>query len=725
MSPRKRERDRINYKEPDSPRLSDAVDEWAPADNEEGLSLSQALRGSQPRTKRRQSTKPLTDKLLPKRPKTDAYIDIKPHEHHPTAIVDGNQHDGQVGQTLQQMAIADMFTDSEAETGAAAEDKDICIAPSADGSNVTATMEQENEPTGGMDFMDKESADNYQRLLSRHRQAKQRAAEKAARRQSLRGQTPQPVSSEAVSPVPIKQSPIAKHVAFDSTNDLPENPLDLSDTSTRGTRRRSETRQTQIKYQISDSDGSEDEVSDVLDHRAIIGQRLRTRQAVSSVRSRFEQARRDVYRRVYESDSDATSELADPGVEIIGSHGETEQMANDPIDMPETDSEPERTKQSAVLVIRDSSDDDDFTSDPDDLPTLPLIKPTPRPPNAKMNAFLSAFEPQRQKQMKRKLQQRTTTDTVHPRGLSEPKTVQGYSDELDDDLADFIVDDDVDNEIIAHTHVSPSMAENKDRSESDDSARPTFGMDRPHGALSLMPEEFSQLDLQTSFKTYVQYLVYWICNNREKPRLSDDIARYFYLGYITVARVIDSVEQSVVASSVWLTDFRTDLYRYPEYSAIHITAVPGCEACHFRKNRTATFCVTLSGTPYKRTTLAPPQTENEIDEIEETEASTSDALCVDSGEGGVLSVPAYNVGRTCKQRSSVCHNLHHYFHHLSDDVEAALELLLEDGKSNSTNEPDDIEPGDMVAKLETRGTIDKLYDEFQSLVDSAKSEFTS
>ncbi|KAJ2172110.1 hypothetical protein GGH16_002500, partial [Coemansia sp. RSA 560] len=158
------------------------------------------------------------------------------------------------------MAIADMFTDSEAETGAAADDKDICIAPSADGSNVTATMEQENEPTGGMDFMDKESADNYQRLLSRHRQAKQRAAEKAARRQSLRGQTPQPVSSEAVSPVPIKQSPIAKHVAFDSTNDLPENPLDLSDTSTRGTRRRSETRQTQIKYQISDSDGSEDEV---------------------------------------------------------------------------------------------------------------------------------------------------------------------------------------------------------------------------------------------------------------------------------------------------------------------------------------------------------------------------------------------------------------------------------------------------------------------------------
>ncbi|KAJ2499527.1 hypothetical protein GGH96_003448 [Coemansia sp. RSA 1972] len=724
MSPKKRERLRINYKGPDSPQLSDAVDEWAPADNEEGLSLSQALRGSQPKTKRRQSTKPQTNTFVPKRPKTDAYIDIiTPHKRHSTTIVDGNQHDGQVGQTLQQMAIADMFTDSEAETGAADND-DICIEQSAGGSNASATVEQENEPTGGMDFMDKESADNYQRLLNVHRQAKQRAAEKAARRQrSVREQIPQPVSSEAVSPVPIKQSPIAKHVPLDSANDLPEDPLDFN-ASTHGARRHSETpHQPRVKHQISDSDGSDDEVSDVLDHRAIIGQRLRTRQAVSSVRSRFEQARRDVHRRVYESDSDAASELADPGVEIIDSHGENE-LANYPIDMPETDSEPERTKQSAVLVIRDSSDDDDFISDPDDPPALPLIKPTPKQPNAKMNAFLSAFEPQRQKQMKRKLQQRTGTDTVHPRGLSESRTVQGYSDELDDELADFIVDDDVDNEIIAHTHASPS-AGNKDRSESDDSARPTFGMDRPHGALSLMPEEFSQLDLRTSFKTYVQYLVYWICNNREKPRLSDDIARYFYLGYITVARVIDSVEQSVVASSVWLTDFCTDLYRYPEYSVTHITAVPGCEACHFRKNRTATFCVTLSGTPYKRTMLAPPQTENEIDEIDETEASTSDALCVDSGDGTALSVPAYNVGSTCMQRSSVCHKLHHYFHHLSDDVEAALEGLLEDGKSNVTNEPDDIEPGDMVAKLESRGTTDKLYDEFQSLVDSAKSEFTS
>ncbi|KAJ1854090.1 hypothetical protein LPJ76_004291 [Coemansia sp. RSA 638] len=628
------------------------------------------------------------------------------------------------------MAIADMFTDSEAETGAADgdDDQDVHIESSADRSNSMATVEQEIEPTGGMDFMDKESADNYQRLLNLNRQAKQRAAEKeACRRQSLREQIPQPVSSEAVSPVPIKQSPITNRALFDSTKDLPEDPLDYANASTHGTRRRSGTlHQTRIKHQISDSDGSDDEVSDALDHGAIIGQRLRTRQHVSSVRSQFEQARRDVHRRVYESDSDATSELADRGIEIIDSHGENEQPATAPIDMPETDSEPERRKQSAVLVIRDSSDEDDFISDPDNLPSVPpLIKPTPRPPNAKMNAFLSAFEPQRQKQMKRKLQKRTSTDTVHPRGLSEPKTVQGYSDELDDELADFIVDDDVDNEIIAHMQSSPLMAGKADRSESDDSARPTFGLDRPHGALSLMPEEFSQLDLRTSFKTYVQYLVYWICNNREKPRLSNEIARYFYLGYITVARVIDSVEQSVVASSVWLNDFRTDLYRYPEYSAIHITAVPGCEACHFRKNRTATFCVTLSGTPYKRTTLAPPQTENEVDDIDETETSASDALCGDSGDGNVLSVPAYNVGRTCKQRSSVCHKLHHYFYHLSDDVEAALELLLEDGKSNSAHEPYDIEPGDMVAKLESRGTTDKLYEEFQSLVDSAKSEFTS
>ncbi|KAJ2369068.1 hypothetical protein H4S01_001222 [Coemansia sp. RSA 2610] len=714
MSPRKL-RDARGAAEANS-QTSSTADEWAPRDDELGTTLSQALRGStRAASHNHRATLSAKSKAStsPRRVQTSCYVDIvqSPDKKHQRGLADKHKLGQDSGSpTKQQQAIAAMFTDSEHE---------VEIKSWADSASELPPEMGEQQPTGGMDFMDEESAANYRRLLALNQQTKQRETRQRARQQRRpsggpatrrQRQTNPPI---AIDEPPSGPSLAPKTITLDSADDLPDNPIDAAESPKRcAKRRRSEPmHQPRRRPQISDTE-TDGESSDVLNRDAIIGQRLRARPSVSAARSRIEQARRDAGRRMYASDSDSAADLAD---EIV--------------DMPETESESEK-RQGAVLVIRDSSDedDDDFISEPDDLPKRqpppPVARPMPRAAEDTLNSFLSAFEPGRQRQMKRRHQARISGASRRNPEMSEPrKEVRGYSSGLDDDLADFIVDDDVDEEVIAHAVGSPSVARNQNAgSDSGQSLGPSFGLEKPHGALSLLPEEFSQMDLQTSFKTYVQYLVHWICNDREKLAISSDIARYFYLGYITVARVIDSVELSVVASSVWLDDFRTDLYRYPEYRIAYIQATPGCQACHFRDNRTATFRVTFSGTPYKRITLMPPHGDALETSDDQDETDTDSVASVGSQPERP---PKYNVGKTCKLRSEICHQLHHYFYHLSYEVDIALQALQAEDPSNAAFNSDAAGADDLVTALEAQGTMDRLYDKFKDLVANAMSEFTS
>ncbi|KAJ2851222.1 hypothetical protein IWW36_001243 [Coemansia brasiliensis] len=641
-----------------------------------------------------------------------------------------------------------MFTDEENKSDvetSGSDRSDADLITRTDGDKLPFTNEHAYQPTGGMDFMDQESADNYRRLLEINQQTKLRLAErKQARkqRQSLLMQT-QTASDNAhaaeskASDGKLSSRSSRPHanqpVALDSELSLPDDPLNATKLTDVNTRQQPNQRSnaTRLRHQISDT--SDDEISDTLNCKAAIGQRLRTRPAKSAARSRVEEAYHSMTRRIY----DSASSSSDEDVEIIDSPSESGQKVSSrkPTNMPETDSESEQKRSDTVLLIRDSSgDDSDFISEPDDLPKpLPPQRrpPTGEPSNRKQLKLLSAFAPARQQQIKQQYFERIGSNAEAPRDPPKPKShVEGYSEELDDDLADFIVDDDASSEIIARASARPSKNySSESASDSGQLPAPTFGMEQPHGVLSLMPEEFSQLDLPTSFKTYVQYLVYWICNDRRKLRLSQEVARYFYLGYITVARAIDSIEQSVVASSAWVDSFRIDLYQYPEYAATKIGAIPGCQACHFRSNRTATFEVFLSGKPYNRKTLAPPQTgtDENNDSSDNSESSESDAVSVVSVTSADSSpnYPSYNVGRTCKLRSEICHQLHHYFYHLLNDVEAAIQPLLDDVQQSDSTDSEDIDPDNLVSLLEKQGVTDRLYNEFQEMVASAKSEFTS
>ncbi|KAJ1663365.1 hypothetical protein EV178_005082 [Coemansia sp. RSA 1646] len=519
-------------------------------------------------------------------------------------------------------------------------------------------------------------------------------------------------------------------------------------------------------YQRILANKSDSEVGDepgVLDKRRIIGHRLRSSaRPKRTLLSRYEQARLRAQHSIGNSEPE-NSDLDQDAIKDaqgIVDDGYTSRIDHfrkndrEKVDMPDTDSETERIPRKSVLVIHDSSEegDSDFISETEEF------YPAKKQPatNAKLEKFLSVFEPNRRKQMHQKLETKNglgrKSGSLNPDVAGSPqhrpaKIARGYSDELDDDLADFIVDEeenagedesgsDIANgssrHVVSIDNHKPNIEVLSDGdllsdSDPDQSER--------EAVMAQMPEQFSQFDLPTSFKTYVQYLVYWLCNGRHKPELSNKNARYFFFAYITIARVIDSVEQSLVESSAWVDSFRRDLHSYPEIHLSRIAAIEGCDACHFRKNRTATFCLGLLGKPYDREVLIPPHPgEYPTLSFDDTQDSSQDNLMVVSDdedsdfETGFLqrkhSVVEYNVGRTCKQRAETGHELHHYFYHLAYLVEISLSTLSFHGESND-GEWIHKEPEDLVEMLDGQGMVDKLFTNFKDLLSRSKSGFAS
>ncbi|KAJ1951377.1 hypothetical protein FBU59_000193 [Linderina macrospora] len=440
-----------------------------------------------------------------------------------------------------------------------------------------------------------------------------------------------------------------------------------------------------IRLLISDSDDTDGEdPSDILNSQAVLSQRLRPK---AENANRFEQAQQRMHEISYDTESD------DNGGDSIG---EFESQDRVPVDTVDSDSDVGTRRVAKALVIRDTSDEEDaFESE------VEVTSAVPPASSDKVNKFLGMFEPRRRKQMQRKQQQlssRRQALASSSRGVSfgshNEEIIDDSDDENDPDLADFIVDDD-DDDVSAASRLAGHRKLD----------------DRVRSAIAQMPEEFNQLDLPTSFKTYVQYLVHWISNGRKAPVFSDDESRYFYLGYVTVNRALETLEQSLVSSTAWLDGFRHDLSSYPDIAVSRIPGVPGCEACHFRDNRTATFHIVFSGTPYKRGILVPLNRA-----IFSDSSNGGDSVPIDSDEEMAGRVAEYNVGRMCKSRAQLYHELHHYFYNLSYMIEADLAQLAIG---------DDRDAEELVVLLEQHRRIDMYYSGFKELLERSKSGLAS
>ncbi|KAI7833182.1 hypothetical protein BX661DRAFT_179317 [Kickxella alabastrina] len=709
---------------------SSFLDDWAPPDVELGISLSQVLQRSARRHKGPIERPPPLPKKAKRQPAVTAAT--------PDTLDTSNPHAPKLQDEIvikyandETKDIAAMFTDDRNAGGDAkshgvesADDSDSVKIEYERGAPATIGTLRESTPHT-MEFIDEECARNYQRIVENTKE-KQRLG-RAAKRMSRR-----------LSNTRIQRRLVSDTEDALSTDELPENPLEpiksqpaLQPSAFQAKKR------PRVALQISDSEEATDD-SDALDKRAIIQQRLRRKQTPTAMNSRFERARINAQYVSYDTDSEN-----DIGGAAHDSIESADSFADILVDIPRTDTESDSkargSKKNAVLVINDSSDDD-FVSDPEEPAQNALSSSARDAQNSdnRMGQYLLAFEPRRREQMLHKLELKSGKGRS-PKALT--KRAKLFDSDLDDDIVDFIVDDEDANEAerssvgINHSADSPGAFSHRNAGDDYDDNRnfeasSTFGHSNPRRVMSLMPEQFNQLDLHTSFKAYVQYLVYWICNGRRKPAMSEKNAHYFFQAYITVVRVVDSVEQSLVASSVWVDGFRNNLYGYPGYNATRITGTPGCDACHFHQNRMATFCVALTGTPYNRGILAPPQPGDTS--VLSVDNSSSEEESSRSSNDSLPNTVSYNVGRVCKLRSELCHELHHFLYRLSYGVEVSLRTLSYNRPDASRSNNADLDeiwngiaPDDLVEMLESQGRMDVLYADFKSMVSRSKSGFVS
>ncbi|KAJ2707726.1 hypothetical protein FB645_000499 [Coemansia sp. IMI 203386] len=724
---------------------SSPVDEWGFSEEHVGSNLSQVLGHPDARTLRMRNRSRATVSSAARKPaesnthKSDS--DYSDNLSDPVSLqkkVTGHSQNGlYVDSGDADMAIAAMFADSEddANTG-----KGSTIGP--DGGTNSGNGAASDKDILAIDASvstEKKSESNDQKAEHVLTDGEERFSSQGMEFMDEETDLPAPLSNEL-------------------PDELPDNPLDIMNIPSG-----LEKRKRPATHRISDSEVSDD--AEILDKRAIINNRLRDKSTNQSYREKLEQARIKAQSGSYNTDTPTDNELlagddfnndngtsAAPGLghsmnddEVVEFFDNGTNPGNRGLldDMPETDSDNGKStskskgKNSAVFVIEDSSDDNDFISDPEE-PALKKYEPMKRSEdtaaksdsNSIMSNFLSAFKQVRGKKMPSKLNGKSGLgeSSENPKGL-----FKGYSQKMDDDLMDFIVDDDDVSEEFTAEEPNESVVDKDAILNSPSKSHafsPTFSRKKPRGVLALMPEEFSQCDLPTSFKAYVQYLVYWINNGRCKFESNKENARYFFLAYVTVNRVIRSIEQSLVSSSAWVDRFSKDLYSYPKYSSAKIYGSLGCDACHFRDKRTATFCITLSGKPYKQDMLVPPNPDD-LDTRPPAERSPYSVECNDdlSSDSSAYYID-YNVGAVCKQRSETCHELHHYFLHLSDAVERHLRALDFSGfrKAFEPDSDDDepwsgFDPDHLVEMLESQGQIDRLFAEFKDLLSRSKAGF--
>ncbi|KAJ1964668.1 hypothetical protein GGI12_001270 [Dipsacomyces acuminosporus] len=707
----------------------DTPDEWAPSDSELGHTLSQVLRGParkvQPSSKARTSgggkpaaaAKPdSTEKRLPPVPpllRTRAQTKALGTKAKQNQTAKADTSDGEpcvviekvdristsrhaekqllqpVGEPAgvpeadnrQKDEIVAMFDDAEDErllTNAKATDTGNDALPIGHGASPASLQ---------MEFVGEESRMNCRNLLdaAKHNKSRSRETRKSTKR------------SGAMS----KSS---------SGDDFPDDPLSPAPRSQLHPAKRHGKRPWN---QISSAEATEEEESTVLDPAFVLGQRLRPKASKTGALSRLEQARQNMRNTSYDTETETETEEIDQ----YASQTDTRDL----IDLPESKNEAVQ-RHSSALVIRDSGDeDDDYISEPEDAHSEGQRYGGS---SGGMDKFLGLFGPRYRKHMQKKARRHLTTSSggnnnksnnpgASSRFISPSKRNEGYSKSIDDDIADFIVDDEGGGDEIM---------------DDDD----VLNRQAAESATAEIHDELSRHDLPSSFKAYTQYLVYWVANGHRKPEFEADIERYFYYAYITVSRVTDSLEQSLVSSTAWVDSFRNSLYRYPELASSHIPGTPGCEACHFHYNRTATFCITLSGTPYDRELLIPPyagtamtqithsrpkvvtigDSDDSASESSHGEGDSGDSEDSNSHEQKTVS---FNVGRLCNHRAKVWHELYHYFYHLANAVEVALNTLDTNVK--------DADPADMVSMLDDQGTLDNFFEDFKDLLSRAKSGF--
>ncbi|TPX68723.1 hypothetical protein SpCBS45565_g02882 [Spizellomyces sp. 'palustris'] len=167
---------------------------------------------------------------------------------------------------------------------------------------------------------------------------------------------------------------------------------------------------------------------------------------------------------------------------------------------------------------------------------------------------------------------------------------------------------------------------------------------------------------------------------------------------------------SLVSSEVWQPDFRRSLDTCPRFRWWNITRIDDCDACA-RSNRPASKRILLSGWPYNPDTLQPMQ--NCLDDSpkdENSEFDESDLYAARTRRKRKSPSYTYNVGRYCFARSKLYHKLRHFKYAMQEKVK---EWTVKQSEAHP-----DLRLS--FRALEEDGVVEQLWADFENLTENAE-----
>ncbi|KAL0946865.1 hypothetical protein HGRIS_013031 [Hohenbuehelia grisea] len=172
--------------------------------------------------------------------------------------------------------------------------------------------------------------------------------------------------------------------------------------------------------------------------------------------------------------------------------------------------------------------------------------------------------------------------------------------------------------------------------------------------LAELPPEFSMQtheDLAHQFKKIFQFFVHIAVRHPDEHHdfMEDQIKsqQYFSVPLQMVRRKLAGLRDSLVASSVWRSEFKRALGKYPEFNLEDLQfAVPACDACHLG-GRLSTRIGRLSGNSYDPTGFK---------DLPETPAGSED----DDSGADESPTKTFHLGRFCARRTQVYHQFTHW-----------------------------------------------------------------
>lgn len=172
--------------------------------------------------------------------------------------------------------------------------------------------------------------------------------------------------------------------------------------------------------------------------------------------------------------------------------------------------------------------------------------------------------------------------------------------------------------------------------------------------------------LKQAMGVYVQYLATCILD----PEFAEDLRQQPKEGYYTPAK--DKIEHairyrknSLVSSQAWHVSFRKSMQKHSEYRAWARPSNIDCEACG-RSGHTATYDVSLEGLVY------------DSEALWDARLSPYDLVALfESGAGHEEDPPQFKLGKHCKFRTRLWHQLHHYKFNVIMKIRRRLKALSE------------------------------------------------